>query len=142
MKRYHVAALSACAFGLLAAGALHADSMSLGEYEYQNSCIACHGSDGKGGGPVAKYLTEALPDLSMLQQTNGGVFPVQRVYEVIEGTLDVRAHGSRDMPVWGNSYRARIDPARDEDFGPAETDAYVRTRILALIEYLSTLQAE
>jgi cytochrome c1 len=136
-------ALAAAALWLLPSLSASADAMSLGEFEYRNSCSACHGPKGDGDGPLAQYLTiQTLPQLSMLQKNNGGVFPVQRVYSVIDGTADVAAHGNRDMPVWGQRYRARIDPETDFEFGPEETEAYVRTRILALIEYLSTIQAK
>ncbi|WP_205123492.1 cytochrome c family protein [Marimonas lutisalis] len=119
------------------------EQMTLGEFEYKNSCVACHGSEGEGDGPIAQYLNvQTLPQLSMLQKNNGGVFHVQRVYAIIDGTEDVAVHGGRDMPVWGQRYRARLDPVEDMNFGPIETEAYVRTRILALIEYLAAMQVE
>ncbi|ANT61163.1 hypothetical protein AYJ57_12775 [Salipiger sp. CCB-MM3] len=128
----------------MAAGPGQSAGMSLGEFEYMNSCAACHGAKGQGDGPIAKFLeTQTLPVLTTLQQNNGGVFPVQQIYQIIEGSEDVSVHGARDMPVWGQRYRARVnDSGEDFDFGPAETEAYVRTRILALIEYLSTMQEE
>lgn len=120
-----------------------AQGMSLGEFEYRNSCIACHGPAGAGDGPIARYLvTDSLPSLAMLKKNNGGVFPVRRVYAMIDGTDDVAVHGGRDMPVWGERYRARIDESDNPDFSPKDIDDYATTRILALIEYLSTLQAE
>jgi hypothetical protein len=68
--------------------------------------------------------------------------PVTKAYSIIEGTVDVRVHGSRDMPVWGNRFRTRVKYDRNEGFSPADTDEYVTTRILALIEYLSTMQVK
>ena len=128
---------------ILSGASATAQGMSLGEFEYRNSCIACHGPAGDGDGTITKYLNvQTLPLLSTLQKNNGGVFPVQKVYAVIDGTQDVAIHGGRTMPVWGLRYRARIDPAEDFDFGPEQKEAYVRTRILALIEYLSSLQVE
>ena len=39
--------------GIVGSGvAAHAQGMTLGEFEYQNSCVACHGISGKGDGPV------------------------------------------------------------------------------------------
>lgn len=144
MSRASLVAVAATA-GLLAISAsAHAAGMTLGEFEYLNSCAACHGAKGEGDGAIVQYLaTQSLPSLTMLQKNNGGVFPVQKVYGVIEGSEDVTVHGARDMPVWGQRYRARVNESdEDYDFGPEETEAYVRTRILALIEYLSTIQAE
>ena len=34
----------------------------IGKMEYQASCAACHGTDGKGTGPVAATLTKKPPD--------------------------------------------------------------------------------
>lgn len=143
MRRFFSSALAACICTSFLSSGAHAEGMTLGEFEYKNSCAACHGPSGDGDGPLAEYLvTGSLPQLSMLQKNNGGVFPVSDVYAVIEGTADVRAHGFRDMPVWGDRYRARIDPAEDVEFDAEDIDAYVTFRILALIEYLSTLQVE
>jgi hypothetical protein len=33
------------------------------------------------------------------------VFPFVRVFEMIDGRLDVAMHGSREMPVWGDRYK-------------------------------------
>ncbi|MCU9849049.1 hypothetical protein OEZ60_13660 [Defluviimonas sp. WL0024] len=60
---------------------------------------------------------------------------------MIEGS-DAGALGTREMPIWGSRYRLRVNAAQDPNFSPWETEAYVRTRILSLIEYLSTLQVE
>ena len=138
------ATASGLAFLFSAALAPLAHAESLGEFEYRSSCIQCHGEAGKGDGPVAAYLTQTPADLSLLAINNRGNFPVQRIYDVIEGTADIGAHG-RDMPLWGVRYRERaaviegfyaniqFDASRD-------TDGYVRARILSVIEYLSTLQ--
>ncbi len=140
MRNHCMTVLAAASIALLAPTA---QALSLGEFEYQNSCIACHGASGRGDGPMVRFLSETgAPDLTMLAKNNGGVFPVTRIYEVIEGTDMGTVHGSREMPIWGNRYRTRIDPVTDPAFSPEETDAYVRTRILSLIEYLSTLQQE
>ncbi len=132
------------AVGILALSLAQASAMSLGEFEYRNSCAQCHGNSGKGDGPVVEYLTQMPGDLTVLTRENGGVFPVERMYQVIEGTAEVGTHG-RDMPLWGNRYRERAALIADEDadfpFDPArDTESYVQARILSLIEYLSTLQ--
>ena len=48
------------------------------------------------------------------------------------------AHGSRDMPVWGNRYRVRVEAK--------ETDATIERRateqIDALVRYLRSIQAK
>ena len=137
---------SLCAFVAVSAVGLFsvdAQAISLGEFEYGNSCVQCHGTSGKGDGWLGGFLNEAPSDLTVLQKNNGGVFPVERTYKIIEGSEEVRIHGPREMPVWGDRFRAR--PLEDEDTGFATDEdirEYARTRILALIQYLSTMQAK
>lgn len=126
--------------------AFQASAMDIGELEFQNSCVQCHGADGKGGGWMAEYLTKSIPDLTSLASRNNGVFPVRRIYEVIDGTADISVHGRRDMPVWGfrytvDAFEAGGDPTADFPFDPMEDyPRYVRMRILSLIDYLSAIQ--
>jgi len=131
-------------FGIVGSGiAAHAQDITFGEFEYRNSCVACHGVSGKGDGPVTDFLSGAVPpDLTVLQKNNGGVFPVTAVYSIIKGTEVAGAHGTRDMPIWGNRFRERISDANDPNFSPMDKEAYVGTRILALVEYLASIQVQ
>lgn len=110
-----------------------------GEAEYMNSCAQCHGADGTGSGPMAGYLTTSLPDLTMLSADNGGIFPVERVYEVVDGRAEIGPHGSREMPAWGMRYTYDAEARPMIDYAPAP-EAQARVRILSLIEYLADLQ--
>ncbi len=140
LKRSLSAFIAVSAVGLTS---LDAQAISLGEFEYSNSCVQCHGVSGKGDGPLAGYLTELPSDLTVLQKNNGGIFPVNRVYKVVDGSENVRIHGPRDMPVWGGRFRARVQDDEDEGFSSDEDIRdYSRARILALIEYLSTIQTD
>lgn len=138
MKRFLMSIVAAA--GL--AGAAHAQQMSLGEYEYRNSCVVCHGEDGTGHGMLEGRFDPLPPDLTTLAKTNGGVFPLQRVYDVIDGTDEILWHGTRQMPMWGNRYRDRLTDDPDYSYTAEDRETYARTRILALIEYLSTIQKE
>ena len=112
-----------------------------GRQEFLRSCASCHGISGKGDGPVAKSLRTPPPDLTKLSEANNGVFPVSRVYEVIDGRIERLVHGSRDMPVWGERYMHGMINRDSEQFTSKElAEAFVRARILALVEYISTLQ--
>ena len=138
MKSVLLALTSALALG---SGAALAQGVSLGEMEYMNSCAACHGASGAGDGPIVPYLvTQTLPDLTALAANNGGVFPVSAAFTIIDGSASVGAHGSSDMPVWGDRYRARA--MDDPEMTGFDIDAYANLRIVALIEYLVSLQAE
>jgi mono/diheme cytochrome c family protein len=111
---------------------------AFGKREFESNCASCHGVTGRGGGPLVSYLSKSPPDLTQLSKNNAGVFPIARVYDVIEGG-SVPAHGTRDMPVWGQDYRVQAATYFMEL--PYDPEVYVRTRILALAEYLSRIQA-
>lgn len=128
----------AAAVTALPCSALYAQSV--GEAEFMNSCASCHGPDGTGGGPMAGFLSGSLPDLSVLAEANGGVFPISRVYSVIDGTQTSGPHGSREMPVWGNRYFVRGAESANPDFRAEQAEVFARFRVLALTEYLATLQ--
>ena len=112
----------------------------LGKREYDSKCAVCHGSTGMGDGPFAEVLNTKIPNLTTLSQRNHGMFPVLWVQEVIDGRQSFKSHGPREMPIWGLDYLAK---ARESDMEfPYEAEAYVRTRTLALTEYLYRLQAK
>jgi mono/diheme cytochrome c family protein len=139
--------LAALAFGLLA-GAAYAQQAAppqaqqrtdFGKREFESNCASCHGLQGKGNGPITDLLRRSPPDLTQLAKKNGGVFPMNRLYEVIEG-VNVPGHGSRDMPVWGRDYRIKdAEYYGDVAYDP---EPLVRARILALLEYINRLQAK
>ena len=80
------------------------EKTDLGRHEFETNCAVCHGVEGHGDGPYAGVLNTLVPDLTMLSQRHGGTFPFQRVYDIIDGTDMVRAHGTRQMPIWGQAY--------------------------------------
>ena len=111
-----------------------------GRQEYLNSCAVCHGADGKAQTQAMDILKVAPPDLRQLSKKNGGVFPMARVYETIDGRVDVKSHGTRDMPIWGQRYSVEAAPMYDDYQFNAEVAA--RGRILGLIDYLYRIQAK
>ena len=115
---------------------------SLGEAEYLDSCAICHGALGKGDGPLASYLKNSVPALTGLAKANGGVFPVSNLYAIIDGTKVTGAHGTRKMPAWGRTYslQAERDLRRFSLGYEDRRQTYVRSRILALIEFLASIQ--
>jgi mono/diheme cytochrome c family protein len=116
------------------------NSDDIGRAEYISNCAICHGEDGKGNGRLfaTGFLARKPSDMTMLAANNGGVFPVQRVYMMIDGREAIAAHGPRDMPVWGTEYVAEGRRGMPELINPA---SYARARILALIDYLARIQA-
>jgi mono/diheme cytochrome c family protein len=114
--------------------------MDLGKREYENSCALCHGPGGKGDGAFGELLQLTIPDLTTLSSRNGGVFPTDRVYAVIDGREEIKAHGLREMPIWGKHLAARSTPEYDDY--PHAPEALVRARILALIDFLDRCQVK
>ncbi len=127
----------------LAAGAWAADKdkVDFGKREYMNKCAVCHGQSGKGDGGVTELLKVAPSDLTTLSKKNGGVFPYNRVYEVIDGREVVKGHGTRDMPIWGKDYAGEGVAAAEYYVDvPYNMEMYTRNRILSLIDYLNRIQ--
>lgn len=132
------ATLGAAGTGLAAEKTVR--KVDIGKLEYEANCASCHGVSGKGDGVLKPYLTKSATDLTVVAKQNGGVFPINRVYEVIDGRTDIKAHGGRDMPVWGRDYSVKA--AEYYIDVPYDPDAYVRAKILALIDYIYRMQAK
>ena len=130
------------------AAAAQADDFDVGKSEFQSSCASCHGMDGKGKGSVSGLLKVPPADLTVLAKKNNGLFPANATYEIIYGSKTISAHGTREMPIWGYQFNPMHSP-HDIDlsywrwrmFGPEpSSEVIVRTRILAIIDYLSRIQ--
>ncbi|HMB93104.1 MAG TPA: cytochrome c [Rhodothermales bacterium] len=108
--------------------------MVSGRELYETYCASCHGPAAKGDGPVASLLTIPPPDLTQIQQRYGGTFPVDTLYYMIDGRDEVPAHGTREMPIWGNAWRTTESAPQNEE--------EIEQRINLLIEYLRSIQVE
>jgi mono/diheme cytochrome c family protein len=114
------------------------DAQSAGQKEYEARCSLCHGLDAKGDGVFNQVLKVVPPDLTVLAKRNGGVFPAERISMVIDGRVDIASHGPRDMPIWGKRYA--VDAAKKFVDFPYAQEAYLRARVLMLVEYLYRIQ--
>ena len=94
---------------------------------FRQHCATCHGVSGQGNGPMAIHLRKTPPDLTQFAKRNGGVFPSERVRQIIDGR-DVPSHGDRSMPVWGDTFKREA------------SDAAAEARIAALVRYLRSIQ--
>jgi mono/diheme cytochrome c family protein len=113
--------------------------LDIGKMEYDSACAVCHGLTGKGDGPLKSQLTKPVPDLTVLAKNNKGIFPFDRIYQIIDGRQEVKAHGPREMPVWGRAFNTETSIYFD-NYPPQDSESAVRSRILALTEYLYRLQ--
>jgi mono/diheme cytochrome c family protein len=98
---------------------------------YQTYCAACHGTSARGDGPLADNMKKRPPDLTVFARQNGGVFPSERVYKIIDGRQPVTGHGGPDMPVWGDAFKASRLGSSEES---------VKARIEAIVKYLESVQ--
>lgn len=123
--------------GLATSGLVACQSAEPLPYDGQNLflgyCASCHGPTGAGDGPMAEHLANRLPDLRTLAARNDGVFPRDRIVEMIDGRSFRSVHGSADMPVWGFQFR------REEGMTP-EGLRNVEARIDALVDHIESLQ--
>lgn len=96
-------------------------------------CGSCHGPEGQGNGPVAPALRTPPSDLTRIARRRGGGFPEAEIAAYIDGQRFVRAHGSREMPVWGLRF--------GEEFGGgAVGEEFARGYLHVLVEYLKSIQ--
>lgn len=97
---------------------------------YMDRCGACHGEDGKGAGPAVGALKNIPSDLTLLAKRNGGAFPAEHVQKIVGGWADIGAHGSSEMPIWGDLFHPK---------SAAEQQA-ANERLKAVISFLESIQ--
>ncbi len=103
-----------------------------GQEEYTAYCAGCHGQDGRGKGRSSRYCSVPPPDLTQLTQKNKGMYPAERVCEVLRHGTGHAPKGQGYMPTWEPLLKSmNADP-------PGVTEV----RIQNLAEYIKTLQEE
>jgi len=107
-----------------------------GKELFHQYCSACHGADAKGNGSLydARSADQSArvpaADLTLLSQRNAGNFPAARVREAIYSNVPIAAHGTPDMPAWGDVfYNRKSDPT------------LIEARVRSLTAYIESLQA-
>ncbi len=105
-----------------------------GRTAFMADCASCHGANGKGGGPAARALAVAPPDLTQIAARNGGIFPRNQVMSTIDG-LDRGAHFSTAMPEFGAGDMGDTVIVEEDGLGTP-----VPMRLLVLAEYLESIQ--
>ena len=105
------------------------DDVAQGRALYRRYCASCHGFTGEGDGPMARSLSTPPTNLRLLSDHYGSPLPEDQIARFIDGRADVKAHGSRDMPVWGQRFYAEDGSKR-----------LVKDRIVKLVAYLQSIQ--
>jgi mono/diheme cytochrome c family protein len=109
------------------------EMVHVGHRYFVRYCSACHGAEGRGDGPAASALQSPPADLTRIAQRRGGHFPVAEMAAVIDGRTVVPAHGSREMPIWGERFG-------EMGGGGSVGEEVVRGNLLVLLEYLQAIQ--
>jgi len=103
-----------------------------GKLMYTSYCAPCHGTDGRGAGPVAGALKSQPTDLTTLAKANNGKFPDAHVVSVLQFGSSLPSHGTAQMPVWG-PLLGKIDTVHKQD---------TQLRIANLSRYLQSIQSK
>jgi mono/diheme cytochrome c family protein len=100
---------------------------------YATYCAVCHGAKATGNGPAAPAMKIPPVDLTTLSQKNGGVFPASHVSSVLQFGVQNPAHGTSQMPIWGDLMGTLHGTSPD-------TGTVVHQRIVNLTNYLKQIQ--
>jgi mono/diheme cytochrome c family protein len=112
-------------------------------------CASCHGVDGTGNGPLADSLKVKPTDLTVISKKNNGHFPYTMLRKTIEGReLGLaRAHGPRDMPVWGPVFSQEpetpVPGGGSGDYSGSFAQCVnlaARARIMNIVDYIESIQ--
>lgn len=133
-----IRSLSVLIGGLALAGCVdsggEAEAVS-GAVAFRDTCAACHGTDARGGGPLASGLSRPPPDLTGLSARNGGIFPRNSVMSTIDGYAR-GSHFAPDMPEFGAGDMGALVIVENPDGSNTPTPAL----LLALADYLESVQ--
>jgi mono/diheme cytochrome c family protein len=127
-----IAALLVAAAGTAVAGAATAADHP-GRAPYLQYCASCHGAGADGKGPVAASLRQPPADLRLLARKHGLPLPKPKLEEFVDGRDMVRAHGSREMPVWGERLLRDVPPSPGGE-------PFKRGTIRGILDYLESIQ--
>jgi putative copper resistance protein D len=97
---------------------------------FAENCTLCHGSGGKGGGPLAKALNLTPPDLTTLAARTNGQFPSGHVADMLRNGGGKKSDGDKAMPVWAAIFAHECGAA------------YANQAVLELEKYVKTIQGK
>ena len=130
--------LLACAASVAVCGSALADEqIEVGKKQYMKYCATCHGPSGTGtDGTASRLFTKPPTNLTLLAKNNGGKFPMMEVIGIVRGDQPIAAHGTREMPVWGQAMGG--DPTQEGMYAKDAAGA----QIMTIGKYLETIQAK
>lgn len=128
-------ALMPACIALLALQACTPTSSQSGRALYADKCAVCHGTSGKGDGPLASGLETAPPDLTQIAARRDGVWPMLEVMSIVDGYTKRYLPGS-EMPIY--------DEFLEGNLVTFDTGNGIRQKtpagLLAIARYLESIQ--
>lgn len=104
-------------------------SPQAGRSLYEQNCVACHGTDARGGAQI--------PDLTMIAARAGGDYPQMRVLDKLDGyARGTVVYSGVEMPNFGDLLTGRLDRVQT-DSGLSRP---FPEKIIALEAYLRSIQ--
>jgi mono/diheme cytochrome c family protein len=117
---------------LLKPAAVDSKQAARGRALYLEYCASCHGVTGEGDGPVASALITPPANLRRLAERFGNPLPEDQIERYIDGRAEVKAHGPREMPVWGRRFY----------YKSGGNERRARQWIAELLAYLQLIQSQ
>lgn len=134
MRAFMIATGAGAGFAALVAACAPQVQPSGARADFAAYCADCHGSDGRGGGPLAAGMDPAPSDVTLVSRRHGGEFPKLQVMGHIAGYT----MGRSDSPM--PSFEDLLEgPTVQFDDGSGQTVA-TPARLIALSDYVQSLQ--
>ena len=102
---------------------------------FMENCAVCHGENGKGNGPMARAMSTAPRDLTLIAVRNNDVFPRAKTMSTIDGYARSGMTGP-NMPEFGELLKGDLVPFDSGDGIQTPTPR----KLVALLEYLESIQ--
>lgn len=111
------------------------EAQSAGEALFMENCLACHGTAGRGDGPLAAGLATKPANLTEIAARRNGVWPMLEIMSVIDG-YSRNTLLREDMPVFENF----LDNEMVEFDTGNGANTLVPAKLIDIVEFLLSLQ--
>jgi mono/diheme cytochrome c family protein len=106
-----------------------------GRLLFEQNCVACHGSAGRGDGPASRGMTPPPADLTKIAERRDGVWPMLEIMSILDGYFE-NTNQREGMPVFDSLLNSEMV---EFDTGNGVT-MLVPSKLINIVNYLETLQ--